>query len=85
MTKQVHNRHSSGVGLALSIALLVVPGIAALNFAASHKPTLSNVFANGGDVLTPSTYHLVHAFALLMLIGGLLVAATFAVRLTGRR
>src|SRR4051794_4689003 len=74
----------NGLGLALSLLLLVLPGIATLGFAEKHKPTLSNVFANGGDVLTPSAYQGVHALALLMLVGGGVIALVCLVRMASR-
>jgi hypothetical protein len=83
--KRQPSRMGSGVGLVLSLVLLVLPGIAALGFAETHKPTVENLFANGGDVLTPSAYQGVHALALLMLIGGGVLAVVCIARMASRR
>ncbi|HKP89228.1 MAG TPA: hypothetical protein VJT75_04570 [Thermoleophilaceae bacterium] len=78
------SRVGGGLGLILSLLLLVLPGIAVLGFAEKHKPTLTNALANGGDVLTPSAYQGVHAFALLMLVGGAVLALICIVRMASR-
>jgi uncharacterized membrane protein YdjX (TVP38/TMEM64 family) len=81
VSKQANNHL---IAVAGSLILGVLPGIAGLSFAAKHKPTLSNLIANGGDVLTPSTYHALHTVALLLLIGGILLTLVSGLRMASR-